>query len=82
MKRTLAIVAAFLVTVPAKLALETPYTRSFELMPEPARGAVLLVHGVSDSPYAMRAIATVFCDQGFYFQVLRLPGHYDPLGVA
>jgi len=61
--------------IPAKLALETPYNRSFELVPETVRGAVLLVHGLSDSPYAMRAIATVFRDQGFYVQVLRLPGH-------
>jgi alpha-beta hydrolase superfamily lysophospholipase len=62
-------------TIPAKLALGTPYNRSFELVPETTRGAVLLVHGLSDSPYAMRAVASVFRDQGFYVLVLRLPGH-------
>ena len=39
------------------------------------RGAVLLVHGLTDSPYAMRAVAEVFRDQGFYVLALRLPGH-------
>ncbi len=61
--------------IPAKLALGTPYNRSFELVPETIHGAVLLVHGLSDSPYSMRAIAEIFRDQGFYVLVLRLPGH-------
>jgi alpha-beta hydrolase superfamily lysophospholipase len=62
-------------SVPARLALDTPYNRSFELLPEKVRGAVLLVHGLTDSPYSMRAVAEVFRDQGFYVLVLRLPGH-------
>jgi len=62
-------------TIPAKLALGTLYNRSFEFVPETIRGAVLLVHGLSDSPYAMRAVAEIFRDQGFYVLVLRLPGH-------
>jgi alpha-beta hydrolase superfamily lysophospholipase len=62
-------------SVPARLALDTPYNRSYELVPETIRGAVLLVHGLSDSPYAMRAVAETFCDQGFYVLALRLPGH-------
>ena len=61
--------------IPAKLALDTPYNHSFELVPETIRGAVLLVHGLSDSPYSMRAVAEIFRDQGFYVLVLRLPGH-------
>ena len=32
-------------SVPARLALDTPYNHSFELVPSEARGAVLLVHG-------------------------------------
>jgi alpha-beta hydrolase superfamily lysophospholipase len=63
------------ISVPARLALDTPYNRSFELVPDTVRGAVLLVHGLSDSPYAMRAMAEVFKAQGFYVLVLRLPGH-------
>jgi len=61
--------------IPAKLALGAPYNRSFELVPDTVRGAVLLVHGLSDSPYAMRSLAELFRDQGFYVLVLRLPGH-------
>jgi len=62
-------------SIPAHLAMDTPYNRSFELLPETIRGAVLLVHGLSDSPYAMRALAELFRDQGLYVCVLRLPGH-------
>ena len=63
-------------SVVAELALETPYNRSYELVPagEP-RGSVLLMHGLSDSPYAMRGIAELFQRQGFYVVALRLPGH-------
>jgi alpha-beta hydrolase superfamily lysophospholipase len=62
-------------STPARLALDTPYNRSYELVPDTVRGAVLLVHGLSDSPYAMRALAELFRDQGFYVLALRLPGH-------
>lgn len=63
-------------SVVARLALDTPYNRSYELKPpyEP-RGAVLLVHGLSDSPYSMRAIGETFRSQGYYVLALRLPGH-------
>ena len=63
-------------SVVAKLALDTPYNRSFELVPagEP-RGSVLLMHGLSDSPYSMRAIGEVFQSRGYYVVALRLPGH-------
>src|SRR5688572_14913777 len=63
-------------SVVAELALDTPYNRSYELIPagEP-RGAVLLMHGLSDSPYAMRGIAELFQSQGFHVVALRLPGH-------
>jgi alpha-beta hydrolase superfamily lysophospholipase len=63
-------------SVVAKLALDTPYNRSYELAPagEP-RGSVLLMHGLSDSPYAMRGIAEVFQSEGFHVVALRLPGH-------
>lgn len=41
----------------------------------PLRGGVLLVHGLSDSPYHMRAVARIFAEQGFFVIALRLPGH-------
>jgi len=62
-------------SIPAGLALETPYNRSFELVPAEIRGAVLLVHGLSDSPYSMRGMAETFYEQGYYVLALRLPGH-------
>ncbi len=63
-------------SVVAHLALETKYNRSFELAPsgEP-KGAALLVHGLSDSPYSMRALAETLAKQGYYVLALRLPGH-------
>jgi alpha-beta hydrolase superfamily lysophospholipase len=63
-------------SVVADLALETPYNRSYELAPEgEPRGAVLLMHGLTDSPYAMRGIAEVFQSRGYHVVALRLPGH-------
>jgi alpha-beta hydrolase superfamily lysophospholipase len=59
----------------ARWALETPYNHSYELEPPSPKGAVLLVHGLSDSPYSMRALAETFFAQGYYVLVLRLPGH-------
>lgn len=63
-------------SVPARLALDTVHNRSYELAPEgPAKGAVLLVHGLSDSPYSMRGMAETFRAQGYHVVALRLPGH-------
>jgi predicted alpha/beta-fold hydrolase len=63
-------------SLPAHLALDTEYNRSFELAPpSPPRGAALLVHGLSDSPYSMRAIAETLLAQGYHVVVLRMPGH-------
>ena len=51
------------------------YNRSYELVPEEIVGGVLLVHGLTDSPYSMRTIADFFYDKGFYVLSLRVPGH-------
>ena len=50
---------------------------SFELLPdeEEIKGGVLLVHGLTDSPYHLKAIGEIFFDNGFYVIGLRLPGH-------
>ena len=42
---------------------------------ENTKGVILLLHGLSDSPYHMRALAQVFKNEGFYVFALRLPGH-------
>jgi len=49
--------------------------RTYELVPEPVRGGVLLVHGLTDSPYSVRALAEIYRDEGFYALALRMPGH-------
>ena len=43
--------------------------------PASPRGAVLLLHGLSDSPYSLRAIGELYRKQGFAVVWLRLPGH-------
>lgn len=49
---------------------------SFEFLPdEEIKGGVLLVHGLTDSPYHLKAIGGIFSDNGFYVIGLRLPGH-------
>ena len=50
---------------------------SFEFLPdeEEIKGGVLLVHGLTDSPYHLKAIGEIFSDNGFYVIGLRLPGH-------
>jgi len=57
---------------------ETNWNRSFEMFPdgpEAAAGGILLLHGLSDSPYSMRAVAEIFRDRGFYVLAARMPGH-------
>ena len=51
------------------------WNRTFEMAPADVRGGVLLVHGLTDSPYSMRAIATLLSAKGFYALALRMPGH-------
>lgn len=51
------------------------WSRTQILKTNNARGGVLLVHGLSDSPYIMRGIAEHLQKQGWYVVVLRLPGH-------
>ncbi len=38
-------------------------------------GAVVLLHGLTDSPYSMRQVARSYRDRGFVAIVPRLPGH-------
>jgi esterase/lipase len=54
---------------------ETNWNRSYELPVVNALGGVLLLHGMSDSPYSLRAIAEFLNSQGFHVVGLRLPGH-------
>lgn len=51
------------------------WNRSYELVQEDATAGVLLLHGLSDSPYSLRHIATHLHQKGARVLGLRLPGH-------
>jgi alpha-beta hydrolase superfamily lysophospholipase len=51
------------------------WNRTFELRQKQPRAGVLLLHGLSDSPYSMRALAQLLHDQGAWVIGLRIPGH-------
>jgi alpha-beta hydrolase superfamily lysophospholipase len=54
---------------------ETNWNRSFELPADSPAGGVLLLHGMSDSPYSLRAIGQRLSRSGYWVLGLRLPGH-------
>jgi alpha-beta hydrolase superfamily lysophospholipase len=60
------------------------WNRSFALDPAgPPQGAVVLLHGLTDSPYSMRQVARLYRDRGFVAVVPRLPGHGSvPAGLT
>jgi len=51
------------------------WNRSERQVPGRIRGGVLLLHGMTDSPYSLRHFARLFHEQGFYVLNLRMPGH-------
>jgi alpha-beta hydrolase superfamily lysophospholipase len=52
------------------------FNRSFVLEPDGKPiGAVVLLHGLTDSPYSQRHIANFYRDRGFVAIVPRLPAH-------
>ncbi|MEC5319426.1 alpha/beta hydrolase [Brenneria populi subsp. brevivirga] len=52
------------------------WNRSYELMPAGApKGAVVLLHGLTDSPYSLRHIAERYRQRGFVVVGIRLPAH-------
>ncbi len=52
------------------------WNRSFVLEPPgPPIGAVVLLHGLTDSPYSVRHIAELYRSHGFVALAIRLPAH-------
>ena len=51
------------------------WNRSFEFPSDEPPGGVLLLHGMSDSPYSLRALAETLGERGYWVSGLRLPGH-------
>ncbi|KAB8309461.1 alpha/beta hydrolase [Erwinia endophytica] len=54
----------------------TDWNRSYELLPQGTpRGAVVLLHGLTDSPYSLRHFAMDYQQKGYVAVAIRLPGH-------
>ena len=53
----------------------TNWNRTFELTTPKPRAAVLLLHGMSDSPYSLRSLGQRLHSNGAWVIGLRLPGH-------
>lgn len=51
------------------------WNRSFEFATDNPVGGVLLLHGMSDSPYSLRALGETLNQRNYWVIGLRLPGH-------
>jgi len=51
------------------------WNRSFELRADKPVGGVLLLHGMTDSPYSLRSLGQAFNEHDYWVLGLRLPGH-------
>jgi alpha-beta hydrolase superfamily lysophospholipase len=51
------------------------WNRSFEMPADQARAGVLLLHGMSDSPYSLRNLGERLHHEGAHVVGLRIPGH-------
>jgi alpha-beta hydrolase superfamily lysophospholipase len=58
-----------------RLAEGAPYNRTFRLTLDQPVGHALLLHGLTDSAYSMKALADSLHARGFEVTVLRMPGH-------
>lgn len=59
---------------PLRLVTDWNRTQVLEPVGKP-RGAVVLLHGLTDSPYSLRHIAAHYRDRGFVAVTIRMPGH-------
>ena len=55
--------------------LTEDWNRSFQLMPKNPKAGVLMLHGLTDSPYSVHALAKELYKAGHYVLGLRFPGH-------
>jgi alpha-beta hydrolase superfamily lysophospholipase len=54
----------------------TDWNRSYSLEPAgPPQGVVVLLHGLTDSPYSLRHLGRLYRDRGWVVLAIRLPGH-------
>lgn len=57
------------------LEFDVNWNRTTELVPKNIRGGILLIHGLSDSPYSTKRIGEIFFRHGYYVLNMRMPGH-------
>lgn len=64
--------------------LTRDWNRSYIAEPsQPPKGAVVLLHGLTDSPYSLRHLASHFQAKGYVVVAIRLPGHGSvPAGLT
>ena len=55
--------------------LQPNWNRTFELTKADPRGGVLLLHGLSDSPYSLRSVGRQLHEDGWLVLGMRMPGH-------
>jgi esterase/lipase len=55
--------------------LQPDWNRTVELPVEQPVGGALLLHGLSDSPYSLHAVAEMLHKAGYYVIAPRMPGH-------
>lgn len=53
----------------------TNWNRSFVVKPEKIRAGIVMLHGLTDSPYSVRRLAQTFAAEGFLVIGVRVPGH-------
>lgn len=59
---------------PARLRQD--WNRSTTFAPEgPPKGAVVLLHGLTDAPYSLRHVGLLYQSRGWHVVAVRLPGH-------
>ena len=56
-------------------SMQTNWNRTFQLPHETPTAGVLLLHGMSDSPYSLRHLGETYHQQGASVIGLRIPGH-------
>ena len=62
-------------SVSCPLNYKRDWNKSFELIPPEIKGGVLLIHGLSDSPFSFKYISDLFYKKGYYVLAMRMPGH-------
>src|SRR5512137_640210 len=60
------------------------WNRSYVMEPSgPPKGVVVLLHGLTDSPYSLRHVARRYVERGFVAIGIRMPGHGTvPAGLS